>query len=230
MLQPINWLNLIAKRPGGPPPILSDGNTLAWLDMALRYIIKDGSDFVSQWTDRSGQDNHLPQAIGTNQPLWSSDGVLFDGVDNFMKAVGFTYGQPEQIYIVLKQVTWTISEFVMDGSAGGQRGILYQRTATPGLMVFAGIDSSLNNNLAIGAFGIIRILFNGASSKFQINETAAITADFGSNDMDGFTLGANFVPGNYSNIEVKEIILRDIDDTDANEQEIYDYLAEKYSI
>ena len=87
------------------PAILDDGNTVAWFDMAEKYMTKDGSDFVSQWDDRSGSTNHLLQVVGTNQPLWTADGVLFDGVDNFMKCVAFTLVQPEFIYMVVKHVT-----------------------------------------------------------------------------------------------------------------------------
>ena len=34
------------------------------------FVIKDGADLVSQWTDQSGQGNHAIQGTGANQPLW----------------------------------------------------------------------------------------------------------------------------------------------------------------
>lgn len=214
----------------GDPPILSDGNTKAWFDMALAYITKDGSNFVSQWSDRSGNDNHLLQAVGTNQPLHKSTGVLFDGVDNFMKCVAFILAQPEQIYIVFKQVSWTNPDRILNGDL--ENAVFFrQRTTTPSIQVNSGAASGLNGNLAVGAFGIVRILFNGASSELIVNQTAATTGDFGANDMDGFTLGSNGDGTSfYSNIEVKEIIIRNVADTAPNEQTIYDYLESKYSL
>lgn len=210
------------------PSILIDGNTVAWYDAAESYITKDGSDLVSQWDDRSGNDNHLLQATATNQPLWSSDGVLFDGVDNYLRAL-FTIEQPEFIYTVLKQVTWVTSGRIFDGSTSVS-GLLYQTGSSPNIVAHAGSASSPNTNLAVDTFGIIRLLFNGASSKLIVNDTTPITGDFGSSDMDGLTLGARGDEVTFGNIEVKEMIIRKIADSSTDEGLIYDYLKAKYSL
>ncbi len=210
------------------PEALHDGNTVAWFAYN-ENITKDGSDFVSVWGDKSSEGNDLLQAAGTNQPLWSSDGVLFDGVDNFMKCVGFTYDQPEMIYIVIKQVTWTVGEGIFDGNANN-KGLLFQQATTPGIIAYAGSASGQNDNLAVNTFGIVRILFNGALSKLQIDETAATIGDFGAINMEGFLLGANGGETVFGNIQVKEIILRKIVDSESDEQAIYDYLKKKYAL
>lgn len=36
-------------------------------------IIKDGSNYVSQWDDQSGNNNHAVQATGSAQPLWEDN-------------------------------------------------------------------------------------------------------------------------------------------------------------
>ena len=211
------------------PTVLDSANTLAFFKNELAYITKDGSDFVSQWDDISGEDNHLLQAVGADQPLWQSTGVLFDGIDHFMKCSAFTFEQPEQIYIVLKQITWASNKFLHDGNTLNS-GILRQLTSTPNLGAYAGSVSSLNGNLAVGSFGIVRLLFNGASSELIVNVTTPITGDFGSGDMSGFTLAGTGTGDAGANIEVKEVILRNIADTAPNEQIIYDYLSNKYGI
>jgi len=210
------------------PGVLYDGNTVAWFDSALG-ITKDGSDLVSAWADQSGEDNHLLQATGTNQPLWSSSGVLFDGVDNYMKTAAFTLEQPEFIYMVVKQVSWTVNDYFFDGD-GNASGIVQQIGTTPNTVAYAGTLSSQNSNLAVGTYGIIRILLNGASSTFQVNETTQITGNFGANDMGGFTLGGRAAGDFNSNIEVKEIIIRKTSDSANSEASIYAYLSDKYSI
>lgn len=210
------------------PPILNDGNTVAWFDSA-ENITKDGSDFVSVWGDKSGLSHDLLQATGTNQPLHTADGVLFDGVDNFMKCAAFTLNQPEQIYIVFKQVTWTNNNGIFDGD-GLVTGLMSTEGSTPRLIVKTDASSAQNANLAVDTFGIARVLINGASSSFQINETTAVTGDFGTRDMGGFTLGGAGGGIINSHIQVKEVIIRKIVDTAPNEQIIYDYLADKYSI
>lgn len=214
---------------GGYPTIIDDGNTVAWFDFNSSYITKDGSDFVSQWSDRSGNNNHLLQATGTNQPLWQVLGVLFDGVDNFMKCVAFTLIQPEMIYVVMKQATWSLNDVFFDGNTDA-KGIIYQSTPPNQLIAYGGSVSSENSNLALNTFSVIRLLFNGASSKFIINETTPVTGNFGALDMGGFMIGNRATGAAYANIEVKEIILRNIADTAPNEAIIYNYLAAKYSI
>ena len=227
---PINALGLPFRRRGlVVPPVLSDGNTVAWFDKT-ENITKDGSNFVSAWGDKSGNGNDLLQAAGTNQPLWSADGVLFDGIDNFMKCAAFTLVQPTMIYLVVKQITWALNDRIFDGEAGNS-GVLYQTATTPGLKAFAGTNSTQNDNLVVNTFGIIRILFNGASSKLIVNETTPVTGNFGASDMGGFILGsAASGASGWSNIQAAEPIIRKIADTAPNEQIIYDFLASKYSI
>ncbi len=212
------------------PPILSDGNTVAWFDY-LENVTKDGSDFVSVWGDKSGNTNDLLQAVGTNQPLWvDGDGILFDGIDNFLKTVDFTYEQPEQIYIVLKQISWTASDVFFDGSTNDD-GWVAQSGSSPDLKAYGGTVSSVNDNLVINTLGIIRVLFDGVSSKFQINNTTAITGDFGSLDMGGIALGSQGGgSAGFSNILVMEGIFRKIADVTQDEADIYNYLAAKYGI
>lgn len=219
----INNINKIAE-----PNVLFDGNTIAWYDYTKK-VTKDGSDFVSVWGDISGNSNNLLQAIGTNQPLWRQTGILFDGIDNFMKAT-FTFNQPEQIYIVLRQVSWTANRRLFDGG-NDATGALQQHPSTPSLFVYAGSQSSANANLAVGSFGIVKILFNGASGKFQINKTTEITGNFGSLNMGGIVLGARGdTTGSYSNVEFKEAILRNVADSAENKSDIDNYLSRKYGI
>ena len=211
------------------PSVLSDGNTVAWyIADDLTTITKDGSNRVSQWDDYLGSGHDLIQATDTWKPLWSADGILFDGVDNWMKTAAFTWEQPEMIYMVVKQVTWIASGIIIFDGNTNDKGKLVQYIATPGIGVYAGNISAQNNNLVIDTWSIVRVLFNGASSKLQVNETAATTGNFGANNMGGFTLASKGTPaGVWANIQIKEIILRNIDDTDADEQAIYNYLESK---
>lgn len=211
----------------GFPPDLKDGDTVKWFDY-LQNLTADGSNLISSWDNVSGIPGiiagALLQAVGTNMPLLTATGVLFD-IDNFMKTAPFTLEQPTMIYIVVKQVSWTSGDYILDGNTNSS-GSVIQTSTSPGLKTYAGTLSTQNDNLAVGAYGIIRCLFNGASSKFQINETAAITADFGSVDMGGFTLGAQGDGGSkWSNIETPEIVIRK---SVVGEVNIFSYLKSKY--
>ena len=212
------------------PSVLDDGNTVAWYDY-LKLVTKDGSDFVSVWGDQSGLSHDLLQAVGTNQPKWFSiNGILFDGIDNFLKTAAFALIQPEMIYIVFKQLTWTNDDRIFDGNAVNS-GLMRQTGASPGLGLFAGSVGPSNVNLILDTYGIARVLFNGVSSKFIINETTPIIGDAGSSDMGGFTLGARGDgTATYGNIQVKEVIIRKVADAAQDEADIYSYLSTKYGI
>jgi len=217
-----NWISR-SSAVSGYPAIIDDGNTVAWFTNDEAYLVKDGANRVSQWTDKSGLDHHLLQATGTSQPLWSVNGLLFDGINDFMKCVGFTYEQPEMIYFVGRQVTWAANDTFFDGDLF-ERGVIKQITASPGIIARAGVDSPLNNNLILNIFSIIRVLFRGNASSLQINNSPIWNGNLGLNDMGNFTLGSGAIPTYWSNIQVKEVILRKSVDDAATQTLIYDYL------
>jgi hypothetical protein len=207
--------------------LLADGNTWAWYDYN-QSITKDGSDLISIWADRLGSGHNLLQATGSIQPLWTSVGIDFDGVSDYLKTAEGVVNQPTNIYICFKQVTWTDIDYIFDGyiSVGGQ---LSQRTTTPDVYISAGTPSS-RVSPTLDTWCIIRVLFNGASSKLQLNADAAVTGNFGANHMDGMTLGNSSATGRASDIIVKEVIIRSVDDSDENETTIYNYLKAKYGL
>lgn len=212
------------------PPILYDGNTVGWyIADDLSTITYGVGNLVAQWDDflESGRD--LAQAVGADQPLWSANGVLFDGASEFMKvAGGFVYVEPQQIYMVINAVTHTANDYIYDGNANND-AVIFQSNPSPRIIGSPGFWVT-NDNLTINTDHILRVLMNGASSFIRVDETAAANGNTGGTDLDGFTLAARADGNNGSNIQVKEVILRNIDDTAANEQIIYDYLADKYSI
>jgi len=171
---------------------------------------------------------HLTQINGAMQPLWSVNGVLFDGVNDFMKTYPFVFIQPEFLYSVKRQVTWVISRSLHDGNANFT-GYLWQAAATPQINLYAGADL-VNLNLVVNTFSIIRSLLNGVNSSIQINNTASIIGNAGAANMGGFTLGARSDGANNSNIEVKEIILRRSADNAATQAAIYNYLKNINSV
>ena len=169
------------------PAVLSDGNTVKWFDFA-ENVTYDGSNFVSVWDNKTGITGIIPgallQADGAAQPIINANGILFDGIADFMKCVDFSFIQPEQIYIVFKQITWTGNDGIFDGS--GTSGLVFQFSTTPGLEANSGATSAQNSNLPLDTYGIMRVLFNSASSELIIDETTPITGDFVNIDLNGF--------------------------------------------
>lgn len=62
------------------PDMLSSVTLDLWLDASdAASITKDGSDLVSQWSDKSGNTNHATQATGSLQPEYSAADVNLNG-------------------------------------------------------------------------------------------------------------------------------------------------------
>lgn len=221
----VNQLGIVLNR---VPAVISDGNTVAWYDYKTG-ITKDGSNFVSAWNSNIGN-IHLLQAVGTNQPLLTADGVLFDGVDNFLRTAAFTaVSQPIRHYIVLRQITWTDGDYILDGRSTDSI-MIRQRMALNNLRFFAGLSIDVGAT-PVSTFFIIRVLYSGAGSKIRINANAEVTGNAGVNTLSGLTIGSQGDGlANYSNIEVKEMITRKISDTSTDEDAIYNYLKIKYAL
>jgi hypothetical protein len=146
-----------------------------------------------------------------------------------MKCAPFTLNQPENIYMLFKHITWVYDDRVFDGNVLNSGAVL-NRSTTPQLSLYAGGFVLNNGNLALDTWGIMRVKFNGNGSSIQINETAAITGDAGATGMGGFKLGTNGQEDVFSHIEVKEIVIRKIDDTANDSDLIYNYLKDKYNL
>jgi len=207
--------------------VADDGNTVGWYDIgdgSATYMTKDGSNFVSQWNDLSGSSHPLLQAAGTNQPLYQSTGILFDGIDNFLKTTAFTLNQPLTYYLVFKQIGWNAGAYIFDGN-NTPSVVCYQKTSTPRINLFAGSDACIYNGYTLGVFGILTTEFNGANSFLQHNANAAVTGNPGANNAGGFKLNGGVV-----NMEVKELIIRKVADDSATNTIIRNYLNDKYSI
>jgi hypothetical protein len=170
--------------------------------------------------------NHCGTYTLADKPKWVlNDGLLFDGSNDKLYTPTFTYNQPAFIYMVLKQVTWTVATYFFDGNA--DTGLVYQQTSSPKIRAYSGSLSSENSDMPLDTFVILRVLFNGASSKLQVNNSTATTGNFGSNNMGRIILGSR-VTGQYSNIKIKEAIFRKVADNSTDETSIYNYLATKY--
>lgn len=164
---------------------------------------------VSQWDDQSGNGRHLKQGTDTNRPAKQSDNsILFDGSDNYLKCDAFTLNQPETVYLLGRQVTWSINDRIWDGNANNSMGFT-QNTATPTVAIRAANNViAPNGDFAVNTYAVVVCVYNGASSLIQVNKNNATTGDIGSGNAGGFTLGAHADGSTtFSNIQVKEVII-----------------------
>lgn len=208
-----------------PLTVLDTSKTVDTFDYQYG-ITKNVNNQISAWAGELGLIT-LDQ-VGTTdaqKPVFTSEGVLLDGInDRIWKS--FTYNQPESIFIVFKQLSWTLNDRIFDGSTAS-KGVMVQSATANNLVVSAGSASS-SIDLSLDKWCVARILFNGANSEFYI-DTNGVAGNFGSNNMGGFTLGATGGGGaSWSNILVKKIILRKVVESETDKNDIYNYLKDKY--
>ena len=164
---------------------------------------------VSTWADQSGEGNDLVQATDGARPPKQSDGtILFNGTDEYLKCVAFTLAQPETVYVLFKQVTWTANDRIFDGNTNNT-GEVIQAVSSPTLQGTSDLVNVQNNaNLPIGSYGVLCCVFDGSSSVIKVNNTTAVTGEMGAGNMSGFTLAvAGGAASGFGNIQIKEIIL-----------------------
>jgi hypothetical protein len=202
------------------PDILNDGNTMLWVDYK-ENITKDELNQVSIWGDKSGNSNNL---VAAGQPILQSDGVYFDGIDDYM-IKAFTLSQPCHVYLIAKQVTYTKDDVFFDGATGR---MLLSPTATNQVSAYAGAALA-NNGALINEFQVFEVLYNGASSRLTIGDIT-VTGNLGTQVAGGIVLASN--AGTkivFANVVFKEVIVRKIADTTENIALIVNYLKKKVS-
>ncbi len=183
---------------------------------------------VSQWDDQSGNDNHLRQATDTNRPSKESDGsILFDGVDNYLRTNNFTLTQPETIYLLGKQVTWTALDAIFDGNIANT-GLFRQRNGgvSPEVESYAGVTLGVNADFILNTYAVVITVFNGAVSAIQVNNNDPLEGNAGSGNMGGFTLAANGGATEWANIQVKEVVIFSTAHDAATRLQMTAYLAQ----
>ena len=210
------WVNAVS--------VISDGSTKFWGDSQdLTTLTKDaGTGAVSLWKDKLGGGNDLEGGVAGTYPIWSADGILGDGSNDVLKKV-FTYNAPQFIYLVFKQVTWTINDCIVDGGQNVEMK-LFQYSGTPKLV----IRGLLITDVPVDTWVILRIQLKTGANKGIVNNGIPVTSSNAAGDMHGLSLLAQYNNASASNVQIKEIIARSVDETSANETLIYNYLANKY--
>lgn len=162
----------------------------------------------------AGQD--LVQTTGSKQPDITVDiingytGLTFDGISHIIQS-SFTYARPETVILMgFKQLSWTNTDFLFDGN-GTTKGAVRQTGTTPDIGQIVGFTAGpISSDLAVGAFGHVRSLFNHTTSNIiQVDGNAEVDTPIAGEaaNMDGFTLGGRGDDDKFSHIIVAAVLL-----------------------
>ncbi len=197
-----------AQRPWIPR---DEPGIVAWYDAAQGITIATG---VSQWSDISGNGNHLVQGTAGAQPTFFASGtpsgkpiVRFDGVnDDLQKA--FTLAQPVTVFDVFRSVVVgaaSVHDAIYSGGTG-LNGSFFNDT-TPQYYPFAGaLGLLVASSIPAGSFHYLTTVFNTTSSTHRLDGTQVSSGSVGTNAFGGITLGASGAVTRFSNCDHAEFV------------------------
>lgn len=174
----------------------------------------------------------LYQYLTASMPTFSVSAgyniATFDGTADYLKSAPFSLSQPESVYFVGSQVSWTLNDYFYDGNGNSVMG-LTQTTGTPQINTYAGTFVGTTSP-AIGSRFVDTAVFNGASSSHRLNKDAAVTGSSGAQNATGFTLGSTGVGSNFGNITWSESLLRSAADNAALQLRIAAFEMRKWGV
>lgn len=204
-------------------PLTYDAKTIALYD-------GDKELTTSGWGDQSTNNYDL---TFFNEPTLSTvnghGSVLFNGTDEYGRNTSVVATYPCTYYFVVKQITWTATDYFSTSTSTSRRAI-YQTGTTPNIVMASGSTISSNPDLATDTYGVFTFVWNTSSSQIRTNLSSAVTNDAGANNSTGFYLGANATPTGYSNIEAAYIIIRTGADDAATQNKFINYLKSRFGI
>jgi hypothetical protein len=199
--------------------------------VAARLEAFANNDPVPTWTDQSGSGRNATSA--TNQPTFKTSqvnglaAIEGDGTNDIIQTALFTLNQPYTVFIVVKQITWTNTERIFDGSTV----FIRQNSATPNIQLTgsgAGIQSTA---LSVGAWGLVAGVVNGASSTLAINGGADITGDVGvATALSRITLFNRADGSGPSNVSIAECLVYNSALSSGNQASVKTYLNGLYAL
>jgi hypothetical protein len=135
--------------------------------------------------------------------------IYLDGSNDFMyTAQTPAWTQPTEVIMGTKSISWTSSDYLIDGFDNNHRMAIYQGAAIPQMAINGGTNLiSSFNNLDVGSFGVISAKYNSSNSSYQANNFTPVTGDAGTLNCNGLTLGAKYDRSNPGNIETGTIII-----------------------
>ena len=185
---------------------------------------------VGTMLDKSGNGNHMVAPSDGARPILRNSGSLywleFPGTDDFLR-VAFALDQPYERVMAFRQITWTSGDRLWDGATGNSGGI-FQDTSSANLAAFAGSQVNLSNE-ALDTDQVLTERWNGASSRFAIDNNSYVEGDIGAADPEGLIIGAFGDQGSsFCNIRFYGgAVFAGADLTDANIADLRTYFAAK---
>lgn len=233
----------ISNKIGFSPNLISQG--ALWLDAAdLNSITKDGSNNVSQWTDKFGNSN-ATQGTGANQPVYTANIlnnkpiIRFGGNDflNLASAIHTLTNNNNTCFVVANTTTTNATQRLLSMSEAGSSRYNLQFDSTVGQISFQS-RNAFGSAVSIGSmtetnFNIIRGRRAGTTQAITFNAGTEQTNASGADEsgIDAATIGA-FTDGTTNPLtgDIAEIIIYEKSLSESEIRSVEQYLSLKWGI
>jgi hypothetical protein len=205
-----------------------------WLDAADDTTISIGTG-VSQWNDKSGNERHLTQSTGANQPAYSLaavnglNAISFDGTNDYMDSGAFTINAPHTI-VFAEKIDGTDNTQVLFDQISGNNIAIYV-FSSPDFRATAG-GSDIPVGLFDGNTKAHYLAIDGDAGYYTRNNESKITNNWGSPSLTSFRIGANnaLTTGAFMNGFALEAIIYNKKLSDTELTQVQTYLSNKWAI
>jgi len=216
-----------------------------WLDASDAATIIESGGFVSQWNDKSGNDNDVTQPVGSRQPLTGTENINgsnvinFDGSNDFLRKLSFSASISTTMFFVARpndEGTEFTSIFTLDANNDFQ----IDRGATLGYRARfnssnLGVTGTLQNPSAIIGPTLInyRLSANDATVVLRVDgaQTDVDTNYNGALDIvQNLYLARNRAGNHFLNVDIGEVVIYNRDLTPSEIVAVEVYLSNKWGI
>ena len=216
-----------------------------WLDASDTSTITHDANLISQWSDKSGNDNHATQSSNGSKPILNAsdpDGKViidFDGINDSLLAPTLNINQSYSIYLVAKSNKTSSGtphdrdrDYLFDGIGPGQERTLIALNRSGKVDMYA-YNSWANSsiNTPTGYF-VISAVCNTSSSSLALNGTNVTGLTIGASSFtNGLTIGANMSStSDFLDGSIAEFLIIDETSSTSTRQRVEGYLAHKWGI
>lgn len=223
---------------GASGPAMPTTNLQAWWHSEAG-VTKDGSDYVSTWTDQENSYT-LSQGVGTRQPLWESNqkngyaGITFDGTDDSILGGFGQLSGNLSVYIAFRWISESAADTIM-WSNQSTAGFTISNQAAAGTLRWYTAGVSPTTPVTPGDYAIWGFSRNagpGVTRRMRSNGDAELTDNYyNTNDTQGLSLGTNYGNTDWpANCQVYEVIVYSAQHVTSEMDDVMAYLNGKYAI
>ncbi len=212
---------------------IPNSNLKLWVKADTGVVLQSG--LVSEWQDMSGNNFHFTQSNPDFRPVLSTAGpinmpaIRFDGINDFLQVTfSQTFSLPNTFFVVWSYAPQIASNvYCYDGILPTNRNALFYNAAQGRINAFAGSSFNYLRSLPIYTVNSVIYLGNNQSRIFE-NGLQKVQGNSGVQSLTGLTL-ARGVDGGFMNGSIQELIFYDAALSDADRQQVEQYLMNKYA-